>query len=435
MKRVFCAALAAAFLCACLLSGCTESKKEPVTLTMWHVYGNQTDSPMNDLVEEFNRTVGQEKGITISVTSVSSTNSINTSLVASTNKEPGAGELPDLFFSYLSTAKLMGLDILLDWNKYFGDAERAQYITTFMEEGEVDGKQIVFPVAKSSMVSFVNKTEFDRFSADTGVTLDDLLTWEGMFEVCAKYYNWSGGKAFLAHDNLLSYLILTTTQLGGQVYNGDTLNFNDPALKKIWDLLAVSAAAGHITMQDGYGTTFMMTGEVICNIGSTAGILYQSDTVTWPDGAIEPLELVVLPYPVMRGADSAAIQQGVGLCALAGSNDKEAAAAEFARWLTEKTVNTKFCEQTGYMPVRNDAFAAFLDGGLERVENPRMRSLFAAFTVMHRDYTFHTMSFTPVLSDISKDRRVLLYEAQEAGDVPQTAAAEVWAYLRNEYGK
>ena len=38
-----------------------ESEK-PVTLSMWHIYGEQTDSPLNQLVQEFNATVGKEKG-------------------------------------------------------------------------------------------------------------------------------------------------------------------------------------------------------------------------------------------------------------------------------------------------------------------------------------------------------------------------------------
>ena len=42
---------------ACLvmfLGGCGKKEKEPVTVTLWHVYGGQTESPLNDLIDEFN---------------------------------------------------------------------------------------------------------------------------------------------------------------------------------------------------------------------------------------------------------------------------------------------------------------------------------------------------------------------------------------------
>ena len=58
------------------LVGCgknaSDDSNNPVTLTMWHVYGSQTESPMNDSINEFNRTVGEEKGIVVNVVSVSS---------------------------------------------------------------------------------------------------------------------------------------------------------------------------------------------------------------------------------------------------------------------------------------------------------------------------------------------------------------------------
>ena len=47
------------------LSGCGEktllNKKKPVSLSFWHVYGEQAGSPMDLLVQEFNRTVGDRK--------------------------------------------------------------------------------------------------------------------------------------------------------------------------------------------------------------------------------------------------------------------------------------------------------------------------------------------------------------------------------------
>ena len=116
---------------------------------MWHVYGNQTDSPMNDLVDDFNKSTGKDKGITIQVTSLVNSDYIHTALVAAAHNEPGAGKLPDLFVCYPKTAIAMGTDILLDWNGMFSEQEKSEYHPDFLEEGIIDGKLIVFPMAKS----------------------------------------------------------------------------------------------------------------------------------------------------------------------------------------------------------------------------------------------------------------------------------------------
>lgn len=83
-------------------SGCGENTAldpdEPVTLTMWHVYDEQADSPMNRLVEEFNRTEGRERGIIINVTLMSSTSQIGAKLLDAQAQTPGVPSMPDLFF-------------------------------------------------------------------------------------------------------------------------------------------------------------------------------------------------------------------------------------------------------------------------------------------------------------------------------------------------
>ena len=56
-------AILMAFILVFALTGCGNksllSAKEPVELTMWHVYGEQAGSPMDTLVEEFNRREGE----------------------------------------------------------------------------------------------------------------------------------------------------------------------------------------------------------------------------------------------------------------------------------------------------------------------------------------------------------------------------------------
>ena len=51
-KRIFMLAALAAGLVLCL-AACGETNGDPVTVTLWHVYGGEVNSPMNALVEEF----------------------------------------------------------------------------------------------------------------------------------------------------------------------------------------------------------------------------------------------------------------------------------------------------------------------------------------------------------------------------------------------
>ena len=64
---------------ALCLAACGETKDDTVTVTLWHVYGGEVNSPMTALVEEFNRTVGQEQGIRVRVDSVSNSGVIHES--------------------------------------------------------------------------------------------------------------------------------------------------------------------------------------------------------------------------------------------------------------------------------------------------------------------------------------------------------------------
>ncbi len=92
-------------LTSLLLSSC--GSQEMVTVTLWHVYGVEEDSPLNDLVDEFNETVGKDKNIRVEVTSVSDTNNIHDKVLAAARGEEGAEDLPDMFVSYPKTVLAM----------------------------------------------------------------------------------------------------------------------------------------------------------------------------------------------------------------------------------------------------------------------------------------------------------------------------------------
>ncbi len=346
-----------------LFNGCSKADtldpQHPVTLTMWHVYGEQADSPMNRLIEEFNQTVGREKGILINVTLMSNASQIGDKLLKAQNDEPGVPAMPDLFFCHNNNAEELGAETLLDWKQQFTEEELSQYVPKFIEDGVIGERLSVFPVSKSTHVLFLAGSPFERFSEAMGIDYNSLTTWEGFFDAAEKYYTWSGGKPFCAIDYLLRCVELNAMENGANNFytKEGWYDFGNAQIKASFMEFADALVQGHIVVSDLYSNTQVMTGEVIAGIGSTASILYYNDTITYPDGQAEPMNLQVLPPPKAAGKELLATQAGVGLCALKTTEQKAEAATIFAKWLTESERNLKFCVETGYMPVNKEAFA------------------------------------------------------------------------------
>ena len=358
---------------------------DPVTLTVWHVYGEQADAPMNLLIEEFNETVGHDKGIRIQVTNVTSTSKILAQLLDAQAGKPGTPELPDLFSCYTQHVPSLGIENLLDWSEWFSDKELDAYVPEFIDSGRIDEKLIVFPVSKSTYAFFINGSQFARFSADTGVTYDSLSDWNSFFTAAEKYYEWSGGKAFCAFDYLIRHMELDILSRYGELEYTESgwYDENDPAIKESFSMFAKALAKGLVVVSDLYANTQVMTGEVLSGIGSSAAVGYYNDTVTYPDNTSEAMELKVLPLPKSGGENEYMPQTGVGLSAFRTTDQKAEAAYEFVKWFTESKRNLDFVVSTGYMPVTNGAFDAieaydFTDAGYE--------SLYTAIKTMYDEY-------------------------------------------------
>ena len=375
-----------------ILSGCGEKslldKREPVSLSFWHVYGEQAGSPMDLLVQEFNRTVGAERGVQVQVTGMSSASKIGGYLLEAQSGGKDVQEMPDLFTCHIVDALELGEDNLVDWNRQFTSDELSSFAAGFLDDGTAeDGRLLVFPISKSTQLLMCNGSGFARFSAATGASYDDLATWEGFYETAGKFYDWSGN-AFCALDYPIRAVELNAMEHGsGDFYTENGWYDTDNAVfKESWMQFARSLAQGHVVVSDLYSNTQVMTGDVLCGLGSSAAILYYNDTVTYRDGTQEPMDLRVLLLPKTAGADALMTQAGVGLCAYKTTDQKAEAAALFVRWLTEAERNLDFVAQTGYMPVRNGAFDAIADyeSFPEPVES--YRQLYAALKTMRESY-------------------------------------------------
>ena len=374
--RVFIFFLIAALL---LCAGCSSmGKKEemPTTITVWHVYGGQTDSPLNDLIEQFNQTVGKEQQINVQVTSVSNTNTIHELVLAAANGEPGASELPDLFISYPKTVMALPDDsILVDYRDYFSQEE----------------------LSASTEIMFINQTIFDRFSQATGVTIEDLDTWEGLYRAAEIYADWTDdqtpdipgdAKSMFVHDYYFNYFQVGAQSLGEDFFRGDVLAFG-PAFQTAWEPLARAALRGGVWLKGGYATESIRTGDSIVSVASSASILYYSDMVTYPDNTSEDITIISRPCPVFENGEKLVMQRGAGFCTVRSTPEREQAAVTFLKWLTEPEHNVEFVTRTGYMPVTREAFENELPKAIEGLESAKYASLYEAYLETQANYKFY----------------------------------------------
>ena len=215
-------------------SGCSKQddyedlldEKSPVTITIWHYYNGVQQTQFDEMVSEFNSTVGLEKGIIVEAISKNSINELADSVKASAAKEPGAEDMPDIFASYAETAYIIDeMGYVADLKKYFSEKELNAYIDEYIEEGSFDkGETLrIFPTAKSTEVMMLNQTDWQKFADAIGVSYDDMTTWEGLAEVAEQYYNYTDsltpdvendGKAFFGRDSIANYMNIGAKQLG-----------------------------------------------------------------------------------------------------------------------------------------------------------------------------------------------------------------------------
>lgn len=406
-----------------LSAGCGSNSvklnpKNPITLTLWHNYGGQLKATMDDMVDEFNDTVGAEKGIIINVTSISGSATLHEKLTMSANDEPGAPSLPDITTAYPKTALILAeKGLLADLNEQFTPQELSAYIPEFLEEGRLGGDHLyVFPTAKSTEVLFLNKTLFDRFARDTGAKIEDLQTFEGIIKTSALYYDWTDkqtpaiandGKMFFMPDSLFNFSLIGYKQLGDEFIKNGAINFTSPQYPRVWECYYKPAVLGQVAIYNGYATDLAKTGDILCSTGSTAGLSFFSSMVTYADNTSEPIELDILPYPVFEGGKKVAIQRGGGMSVIKSTKEKEYAAGIFLKWFTNPENNLRFVSSTGYLPVTEAAFGEIMSQEIKNITDERIKKLLKTSRIMQKEYEFY---IPPLFDDIDEIQQQ--YESQ-----------------------
>lgn len=371
--RRACAVCLAAVL-ALALTGCGDKgpldPKDPVSLTVWHYYNGSQQAAFDALVEEFNDTVGQELGIYVESYSQGSVADLESAVRDAIGGKVGADAMPDIFSSYADTAyEVEQAGALANLSSYLTEEELGRYVDSYIEEGRIaaDGSLRIFPTAKSTEIMMLNRTDWEDFSAASGVSLEDLRTIEGVAAAARTYYEWTDsltpdvpedGRALYGRDAVANYFIIGLQQLGVEIFqveNGEmTLNTPEKELRRLWENFYVPMVKGYFGAYGAFRSDDVKTGDILAYTGSTASAMYFPDRVEL-DGGSHDIDYIVMPAPVFEGGRDYAVQQGAGMVVSKSDRRHEYASVEFLKWFTQAENNLRFGCVSGYLPVLKEA--------------------------------------------------------------------------------
>lgn len=354
-------------LCALvfMISGCSTNNHgldadKPTAVTIWHYYNSTQKKVFDDLVNEFNETLGKEKGIVIEATSMGSIADLSEAIHHAANQNVGSKDMPNMFATYADTASVIDkTGNLANLDTYITKSEKNKYMDSYIEEGMLNGEFKVFPIAKATETFMLNKTDWDPFAEQTGATYDDLSTWEGLVKVAEMYYEYSGGKAFFGRDAFANYMLVGSAQLGHSIFtitdNELQIDIDKDTMRRLWDNYYVPYVKGYFYSHGRFASDDMKTNDIIALVGSTSGTAFFPSEVTQHDDKVYPIEYTVLPLPNFDQTKPYSVQQGAGISVTKSDETHEYASVLFLQWFTEKERNLSFSAQSAYLPVLKEA--------------------------------------------------------------------------------
>lgn len=360
-------------LISALFSGCGSKRepilapKKPVVVTFWHSYNDFAKSVIDEMILEFNDTIGIEKGIIIDAYGYGEQKKLENALYNSANKVMGAEAMPDMFISYSDNARRIDeYAPLVDLSQYFSEEELGMYRKEFLEEGIFGQGEPprMIPVAKSTELVYVNTTDWQKFASESGRSDSEeeleatFGSWERIVEAAQLYYQWSGGKPMLGINLNNDIMYVTASQLSDppfeQVEGKVSLRYGRDTAKKIWDTCYVPHIKGWFE-SSFYNQDAIKSGRLIAYIGSSAGSGYFPSTVTIDANNCYPINCSVVSYPAFSETTRYMAQRGANIAIVKTDEPHEYAAAEFIKWFTSEEESIKFAVSTGYIPVTNKA--------------------------------------------------------------------------------
>ncbi|MBQ9059018.1 MAG: extracellular solute-binding protein [Atopobiaceae bacterium] len=344
--------------------------KTLTSIRVWTYYNGAQLTALQELVDDFNTSVGSEKGIYVETSNLGSVEDLRDAVLDSAAGKVGSDELPNIVACYADTAlQLDEQELIVDIAPYLTQEEKDRYIQSYLSEGSLGttGAIKIFPVGKSTEVLFINKNDIQPFLQANNISYDDFSTIEGLTKTAQLYYEWTDaktdeandGKALCGRDSLANYFFIGAKQLGVDIISyqdGELVfNFDKDVVRRLWDNYYVPFVKGYFCAQGRFRSDDIKTGSILSLIGSSSSSTFFPASIIDESGDEHFIEMDVLPAPQFESGEDYAVQQGAGMSVINTNDIEVEASIEFLKWFTAKEQNLSFSISSGYLPVTKEA--------------------------------------------------------------------------------
>lgn len=362
-------ALLAAILCASLLAAGGSTEQDEGTVIIWHSNSGAIGTAFDDIVERFNSTIGEEKGITIEAIYQGAANDVLTKVKAAAAADTSS--LPDIAQLDATAALDMKNSDYLVLPADIG-VDTSAVMPSALESLSSERGLLAVPFNASSLLFYYNKTLFDSLGLEPPETLDDFaaiapLLGEKDSSGRITRYAFAGVPAtyelgaFIGAQKGLSYMVDEENGHTGtprKVLFGEEGTFRN--FLEHWKNLYDTGYVNSIT--SGISTEFAA--------GRTASMLASSSNLSTVMNTVGGRFSVGTAF-VPKTDEEATGGVNIGGGALFSFTSSEAVKTVLEYLISEDT-QLEWAEKTGYMPVctgldDNPEYQAFLE------RNPQFR--------------------------------------------------------------
>jgi len=315
-----------------------SSDIEACEIVFWHAMSNAQEAALTAITDEFNAT--NEWGITVTLVNQGAYNDLSTKLTASAASDT----LPDLSQAYNNWVtsyidKIIPLDDFVE--RDYDEMDYEDILQSYRDENSEFGFISGMPFNKSTYLYFYNKTLFEQLGLSAPETWDDLITIGQTFQSELSMVS-------LGYDDLAGLIEATLLQNGAEYISEDGAEFDtEEGLEAITYLMDLyNNGYARLVGEDLYFSGPRGTCLSGADVGSSTGVSY----ITMNEGY--ELGVSTLPGNTTNAANTA----GTNVMMFTTDSNKQAAAWEYLKYLTNTENTVYWAMQTGYMPIRTSGF-------------------------------------------------------------------------------